>query len=139
MSRYPDGIGGPTFYEKRAPGHQPDWMAIAPVPSDSMGGEIGFLLAADRESLMWFANMACIEVHPFHSRAGTLDRPDYAIFDFDPADGAEWGQVVAGVRLLRVALQNLGVRGYRSSRAHVGCMSMYRSSPSTGSAGSDGS
>jgi bifunctional non-homologous end joining protein LigD len=112
MSRYPDGIGGPTFYEKRAPGHQPDWMAIAPVPSDSMGGEIGFLLAADRESLMWFANMACIEIHPFHSRAGTLDRPDYAIFDFDPADGAEWGQVVAGVRLLRVALQNLGVRGY---------------------------
>jgi bifunctional non-homologous end joining protein LigD len=112
MSRYPDGIEGPTFYEKRAPGHQPEWMAIAPVPSDSMGGEIGFLLAADRESLMWFANMACIEVHPFHSRAGTLDRPDYAIFDFDPAEGAEWGQVVAGVRLLRVALQNLGLRGY---------------------------
>src|SRR5665811_1820081 len=67
MSRYPDGIEGPSFYEKRAPGHQPDWMRTAKVESDSMGGEIDFLLAADRPSLMWFANMGCIEVHPFHS------------------------------------------------------------------------
>ena len=114
-------------------------MAIAPVPSDSMGGEIGFLLAADRESLMWFANMACIEVHPFHSRAGTLDRPDYAIFDFDPADGAEWARWSPGCVSSGWRCRTSGCVGTRSPRAHVGCMSMYRSSPSTGSAGSDGS
>jgi hypothetical protein len=109
MSRYPDGIDGPSFYEKRAPGHQPDWMKTATVPSDSMGGDIDFLLAADRESLMWFANMGCIEVHPFHSRAEHLEYPDYAIFDFDPAEGSNWDQVVAGTRLLGQALQGLGL------------------------------
>ncbi len=112
MSRYPDGIAGPSFYEKRAPGHQPGWMQTTPVPSDSMGGTIDFLLASDRESLMWFANMGCIEVHPFHSRAGTLDRPDYAIFDFDPAEGSTWEQVVAGGRLLHTAMDRLGLRSY---------------------------
>lgn len=112
MSRYPDGIDGPSFYEKRAPGHQPDWIQTTPVPSDSQGGVIEFMLADRKEALMWFANMGCIEVHPFHSRVGSLDRPDYAIFDLDPAEGAEWDQVVAGARLIDVALQQLGLNGY---------------------------
>jgi len=112
MSRYPDGIAGGSFYEKRAPGHQPSWMRTTPVDSDSQGGIIDFLLADSAEALMWFANMGCIEVHPFHSREGTLDFPDYAIFDFDPAEGATWDQVVAAVRLLEVALRQLGLAGY---------------------------
>ncbi|HEX6945800.1 MAG TPA: non-homologous end-joining DNA ligase [Acidimicrobiia bacterium] len=112
MSRYPDGIAGGSFYEKRAPGHQPSWMRTTPVDSDSQGGIIDFLLADSAEALMWFANMGCIEVHPFHSREGTLDHPDYAIFDFDPAEGATWDQVVGAVRLLEVALRQLGLSGY---------------------------
>lgn len=112
MNRYPDGISGGSFYEKRAPGHQPEWMLTTPVESDSQGGSIDFLLADSREAMMWFANMGCIEVHPFHSRAGSLDMPDYAIFDFDPADGSTWDQVVAGANLLNVALGQLGLVGY---------------------------
>ncbi len=112
MSRYPDGIGGPSFYEKRAPGHQPDWMKIVPVVSDSMGGEIDFLVADSTESLMWFANIACVEMHPFHSTAETPDMPSYAIFDFDPAEGSSWEQLVAGAQLLRLALDQVGLVGY---------------------------
>ena len=112
MSRYPDGIKGPSFYEKRAPGHQPDWMRTTPVPSDSQGGIIDFLVADTVESMMWFANMGCIETHPFHSREGRLDNPDYAIFDFDPAEGSTWDQVVAGGQLLKIALGQLGLTGY---------------------------
>jgi bifunctional non-homologous end joining protein LigD len=112
MSRYPEGIEGQSFYEKRAPGHQPDWMRTTPVPSDSQGGIIDFLVADSVESMMWFANMACIETHPFHSREGRLEHPDYAIFDFDPAEGSTWDQVVAGAQLLEVALRQLGLSGY---------------------------
>jgi bifunctional non-homologous end joining protein LigD len=112
MSRYPEGIEGPSFYEKRAPGHQPEWMQTTPVVSDSQGGVIDFLVADSLESMIWFANMGCIEVHPFHSRAGHLDHPDYAIFDFDPAEGSNWDQVVAGAHLLEVALGQLGLSGY---------------------------
>jgi bifunctional non-homologous end joining protein LigD len=112
MSRYPDGIEGDSFYEKRAPGHQPDWMRTASVPSDSQGGVIEFLLADSPEALMWFANMGCIEIHPLHSTIEDFDHPSYAIFDFDPSSGSDWDQVVAGVRLLGVALDQLGLRGY---------------------------
>lgn len=112
MSRYPDGIGGSSFYEKRAPGHQPDWMRTVPVVSDSQGGVIDFLLAGSAEALMWFANMGCIEVHPFHSTKTTLEHPSYAIFDFDPAEGSSWDQVVAAAGLLEVALGQLGLDGY---------------------------
>ncbi len=112
MSRYPDGITGSQFYEKRAPGHQPDWMRTAPIASDSQGGVIEFLLADSLEALMWFVNMACIEVHPFHSRVETPDTPSYAIFDFDPAEGSTWEQVVVGAQLLEVALNQLGLTGY---------------------------
>ena len=112
MSRFPDGITGSSFYEKRAPGHQPEWMRTVPVVSDSQGGMIEFLLADSPEALMWFANMACIEIHPFHSTADSLDNPSYAIFDFDPAEGSTWGQVSSAARLLRVALGQLGLEGY---------------------------
>jgi bifunctional non-homologous end joining protein LigD len=112
MSRYPNGITGQSFYEKRAPGHQPDWMRTTPVVSDSQGGIIDFLLADSPEALMWFANMGCIEFHPFHSTAADLDKPSYAIFDFDPAEGSTWGQVIAGAQLLKLALGQLGLVGY---------------------------
>jgi bifunctional non-homologous end joining protein LigD len=112
MSRYPDGITGPSFYEKQAPGHQPDWMRTTPVDSDSQRGAIDFLLADSAEALMWFANMGCIEVHPFHSAIPDLDMPTYAIFDFDPAEGSNWDQVTAGAHLLQVALGQLGLVGY---------------------------
>lgn len=112
MSRYPNGIHGQSFYEKRAPGHQPDWMRTTPVDSDSQGGVIDFLLADSAEALMWFANMGCVEFHPFHSTADDLDKPTYAIFDFDPAEGSSWEQVTAGAKLLELALGQLGLVGY---------------------------
>lgn len=112
MARYPDGIEGPSFYEKRAPGHQPEWMPVIPVESDSMGGLIDFLAADSREALMWFANMGCIEVHPFHSRVGTLGLPDWVAFDLDPAEGADWDQVCDTALLLRRALDGLGLASY---------------------------
>lgn len=112
MSRFPDGIEGSSFYEKRAPGHQPNWMRTVPVVSDSQGGVIDFLMADSPEALMWFANMGCIEIHPFHSTESALERPTYAIFDFDPADGSSWDQVTSSARLLKVALGQLGLEGY---------------------------
>jgi bifunctional non-homologous end joining protein LigD len=112
MSRYPDGIDGPSFYEKRAPGHQPDWMRTTPVDSDSQGGIIDFLLADSVEALMWFANMGCVEFHPFHSTSTDLDKPSYAIFDFDPSEGSNWEQVTGAARLLQIALGQLGLVGY---------------------------
>ncbi|MFQ5966339.1 MAG: non-homologous end-joining DNA ligase [Acidimicrobiia bacterium] len=111
MARFPDGAEGHYFYEKQAPGHQPSWMVKAPLYSSVRSAPIEFLMAPDRESLMWFANMACIEIHPWLSKVSASDRPNYAVFDLDPAEGATWEQVVSVAQLVRVALENLGLEG----------------------------
>ncbi len=112
MSRYPDGITGDTFYEKRAPSHTPAWVPRIKVPSDSMGGIIDYVSAATPADLLWLTAMACIEMHPFHSQERHLDLPDYAIFDLDPATGASWEQVVTGALALKTVLDGLGLNAY---------------------------
>jgi len=121
MARFPDGADGDSFYEKQAPGHQPEWMPLATLASS--GGKtdvIDFVTARDAESLMWLANMGCIEIHPWLSRTQHIGMEDCAIFDLDPADGATFGQVVAVTKLLKVALDGLGLKGYPKTSGATG-------------------
>ena len=120
MARFPDGAESGFFYEKQAPGHQPDWMPLAPIHSKEREGAIEFVTARDRESLMWLANMACIEIHPFLSRVQHVESPDFAIFDLDPADGATWQQVVDVAQLIKVLLGKLGLTGYPKTSGATG-------------------
>ncbi|MDH5372795.1 MAG: TIM barrel protein, partial [Acidimicrobiia bacterium] len=108
MARFPDGSSGEFFYEKQAPGHQPEWMPLASIHSSHRGEPIEFVMASDQEALMWLANMACIEIHPWLSRVDNLENPDFAVFDLDPADGVLWQQVVDVAGVVRLALDGLG-------------------------------
>lgn len=112
MSRYPDGIHGNTFYEKQRPVHTPEWIVGAPIHSSHRGEAIEFVTASDAESLLWLANMGCIEMHPWLSRVERPDVPDFAIFDLDPQDGATWEQAVYVAGLVNVLLERLGLAGY---------------------------
>ncbi len=120
MARFPEGSEGDSFYEKQAPGHQPEWMPLAPIHSRHRGEPIEFLMAPDRESLMWLANMGCIEIHPWLSRIDNLDHPDFAVFDLDPAEGVTWGQVVDTATVLRTALDGLGLESYPKTSGATG-------------------
>ncbi len=120
MARFPEGAEGDFFYEKQAPGHQPDWMPLAPIHSGHRGGAIDFVTAGNAESLMWLANMGCIEIHPWLSRVGSVERPDFAIFDLDPAEGASWEQVVEVAKLIKVALDQMGLRGFPKTSGATG-------------------
>ena len=120
MARFPDGAEGDFFYEKQAPGHQPDWMPLAPIHSGHRGAAIDYVTARDAESLMWLANMGCIEIHPWLSRVTSVDRPDFAIFDLDPAEGAGWRQVVEVAQLIKVALDQMGLAGYPKTSGATG-------------------
>ena len=112
MSRYPDGIDGPSFYEKQCPSHAPDWVVRAPIHSAHRDAPIEFCTAADGESLIWLANLGCIEVHPWLSRVAHPDRPDFAVFDLDPQEGCGWDQVTYVAGLVNVLLERLGLAGY---------------------------
>jgi bifunctional non-homologous end joining protein LigD len=112
LSRYPDGIEGNTFYEKQCPSHAPEWITRAPIPSGSRGEVIGYCTAPDIESLMWIANMAAIEMHPWLSRVQHPQAPDFALFDLDPQEGSTWEQVVYVAGLINVLLERLGLAAY---------------------------
>ncbi|HWR52469.1 MAG TPA: non-homologous end-joining DNA ligase [Bryobacteraceae bacterium] len=88
LKRYPDGVRGEHFYEKDAPGFTPDWVATFPVPRRGGGKDIRYILINDLATLVWCANLANLELHPFLHRVPSLDTPDYVVFDLDPGEGA---------------------------------------------------
>jgi bifunctional non-homologous end joining protein LigD len=120
LARYPDGWDGDWFYEKQVPSHAPDWLPTFPLHSEHRGDAIDFVTAPDPESLMWIANLGAIEIHPWLSRVTSADRPDFAIFDLDPADGATWEQVVETATHIRVVLDRLGLASYPKTSGATG-------------------
>jgi bifunctional non-homologous end joining protein LigD len=84
LKRYPDGVEGKYFYEKRCPPHRPDWVQTAPIASERGRGTIDYCLAEDEPTLIWAANLADIELHTSLSRAERMDRPTAIVFDLDP-------------------------------------------------------
>jgi bifunctional non-homologous end joining protein LigD len=84
LKRYPDGVEGEFFYEKRSPRHRPDWVQTAPVRSERGRGEIDYTLCQDLPTLVWLANLADIELHPLLSLASAVGRPTALVFDLDP-------------------------------------------------------
>jgi DNA ligase D-like protein (predicted polymerase) len=111
LVRYPDGIGGEFFFQKRAPAKRPPGLEVASIrfPSGRSADEVVPRRAAD---LAWMANLACLELHPHPVRADDLDHPDELRVDLDPVPGVEWPQIreVAGV--VREALADAGLIGW---------------------------
>jgi bifunctional non-homologous end joining protein LigD len=87
MQRFPDGVLGKAFYEKDAPKYTPSWIHTTEVPRQTGGKPIRYICIDDLATLVWCANMASLELHPFLHRAGHLDQPDAMVFDLDPGEG----------------------------------------------------
>src|SRR5262245_28928300 len=92
LVRYPDGIGGEFFYQKRAPASRPPWLEVVSLrfPSGRTAEEV---VPRDAAALLWMANMACLELHPHPVRDDDLDHPDELRVDLDPVPGIEWTQI----------------------------------------------
>jgi len=84
MRRYPNGIQEKGFFQKEAPESIPDWVKRARVYSDERGGEMDYIMAQDRPSLLFLTNLGCIDHNPWSSRYDHQDYPDYVFFDLDP-------------------------------------------------------
>jgi bifunctional non-homologous end joining protein LigD len=89
LKRYPDGVDGEHFYEKRCPAHRPDWVQTASIWSDRHDKEIDYCLAQDLPTLVWLANLADIELHTSLSVAEHMQRPTAMVFDLDPGEPAD--------------------------------------------------
>jgi bifunctional non-homologous end joining protein LigD len=97
MTRYPDGIGGKSFFQKDAPGFRPAWIRTERMWSEDTQREIDYFVCDDEESLLYVVNLGTIPLHLWASRAPTLERPDWCVLDLDPK-GAPFEHVVEVAR-----------------------------------------
>jgi bifunctional non-homologous end joining protein LigD len=124
LKRYPEGVEGKHFYEKRCPGHRPDWVTTASIYSDRHKGEIDYCVVEDLPTLVWAANLANVELHTSLSRCADMERPTAMVFDLDPgapADVVDCSQVALWLRGL---FEQLGLECYPKTSGSKG-MQLY--------------
>jgi bifunctional non-homologous end joining protein LigD len=118
LKRYPDGVDGEFFFEKRCPPH-PDWVRTAELLRD--GGErMTVCLVNDLASLIWVANLASLELHVPLARAGSPDRPDAMVFDLDPGEPADVLACARVAFILREILSRLGLASFVKTSGRKG-------------------
>ncbi len=118
LVRFPDGIHGEQFFQKNLPDWVPDWLESAEIGDEKK--TINYVIATEEASLVWLANMACIELHQMHCRVKHRDNPDYFVFDVDPPDGTPWEQIAEVGELLRAAFESFGYHAFVKTTGRKG-------------------
>src|SRR5438270_3386855 len=118
MKRYPNGVEGDYFHQKRVPAH-PDYVGEQFVRFPS-GHSTIFAVIDNAAALAWVINLGCIELHTWHSRVDDIERPDYMLIDLDPTTDGQWQHVrmIAGV--VREVLDGLGFASYPKTSGATG-------------------
>lgn len=86
LRRYPNGVDGQSFFEKRCPSHRPEWVEVAIGPGDR-NGTVEYCLFDERAAVVWAGNLAALELHTPMARAHDLEAPTMVVFDLDPGEG----------------------------------------------------
>jgi bifunctional non-homologous end joining protein LigD len=118
LHRHPNGIESESFYQKDVE-HHPAWVKIVRLESESREKQIRFLICQDEATLVYMANLGCIEINPWSSRLGVLDRPDFFVIDLDPED-IEFDKVVDAALVVREVLELAGVEGFCKTSGKTG-------------------
>ncbi len=111
LKRYPDGVDGGFFFQKRAPKSRPEWIETVELsfPSGRTAQEI---VVRDAAQLVWVVNLGCIDLNPHPVRAQDLDHPDELRIDLDPVPGVPWGQIRDVALVVRETLEGFGLVGW---------------------------
>jgi bifunctional non-homologous end joining protein LigD len=120
LKRYPDGVDGKFFYEKRSPKHRPDWVATARIWSSTHNAEIDYTLLEDLPSLVWSANLANIELHISLARVEDPDHPCSLVFDLDPGAPADVIDCARIALRLRAFFTQIGLDSYPKTSGSKG-------------------
>jgi len=120
LKRYPDGVEGPFFYEKRCPRHAPKWVQTAPVWSEGNQEDVNFCLANDLPTLVWAANLADLELHTSLARWRPIDQPTSLVFDLDPGEPADLLDCCEVALWTRAFLDSLGLKSFPKTSGSKG-------------------
>lgn len=110
LKRYPNGITGGSFFEKNVVDH-PKWIKTIPIKSESQGKDAHYVICNDEATLIYLINLGCIDLNPWSSRIGSLDKPDFAIMDLDPEE-TSFENVIKTAQTVHEVLDNADVKSY---------------------------
>ncbi len=113
LTRYPDGIAGKNFFQRNAPAFTPPWVETANID------DTDFFLCNDLDSLLYVANSACIPIHVWNARLGSLDQPDWCVLDLDPKS-APFDWVVRVAQEIHRLLDRLALPGFAKTSGQSG-------------------
>ncbi len=110
--RYPDGVAGDFFYQKRPPNGKPEWVKTVDADGDA------FVDLNSLETLVWLGTLACLE---FHTPFGNPDRSLTAlVFDLDPSEGQTFEDVRGCALIVGDTLEALGVKSFAKTSGASG-------------------
>jgi len=119
MKRYPNGVEGEFFHQKRVPANHPDYVGEVHVSFPS-GHSTVFAIVDNAAALAWVANLGCIELHTWPSRVPEIERPDYLLIDLDPSADGQWPYVRSIALVVREVMDDLGLASFPKTSGATG-------------------
>ena len=120
MLRYPDGVDGFFFYQKRVPNPHPDWLETVHILFPGSGRTADFPVVTEAASLAWIVNLGCIDLHTWHCRVDDIERPDYMLIDLDPSEGNPWAHVRTIALVVKEVMDELGLPSFPKTSGATG-------------------
>jgi bifunctional non-homologous end joining protein LigD len=120
LHRHPDGINGMHFFQKDIRGKVADWIPTHESFSESNNETIEYMVCNDEATLLYMANLGCIEMHPWHSRTQKPNNPDYCLIDLDPDKNNTYDQVIEVAHLVKQLLDDVGAECYPKTSGSTG-------------------
>ena len=119
MKRFPNGVDGEFFHQKRVPANHPPFVDEVPVSFPS-GHSTVFAIVDNAAALAWVANLGCIELHTWHSRVPEIELPDYLLIDLDPSADGQWPHVCRIALVVRGVMDELGLPSFPKTSGATG-------------------
>ncbi len=119
LNRFPNGINGESFYQKNMAGKVDSWLNTFKRFSESSGEPKDFLICTNEASLIYMANLGCIEMNPWHSRVQSPLYPDWSVVDLDPGD-ISFEKVIETAQVVKQVLDALQIPSYPKTSGSTG-------------------
>ena len=119
LQRFPNGAGGPSFFQKRVPDNSPEWLQTT-IVSTPNGTTSRALVAADLAHVLWAVNLACLGFHVWPYEAADPEHADELRIDLDPTPGVTFPMVREAAQEVHALLDEAGVTGMPKTTGNRG-------------------
>ena len=120
LLRMPNGLADKGFFHKDAGLNAPAWVKHIALYSESAEKDINYIICNDKPTLLYLANLGCIEMNPWNSRLKNLDKPDYLVMDLDPSEHNTFEQVIETAKVIKTILDKAGAVSFPKTSGATG-------------------